>query len=171
MSEEKQPDVITQAELRQLGELQQNAHTAKESAEKLANQITKRWYQGAKIESGDRVFDPNHGLVCILADGVLAAFGESAGPFQPDPAPAVPEPRRSLLITVMTWLWVACMVGTCLAPPWLNNAGYTLGYTPVFKPPQGPVHIDQGRLLLEWAVVTVVACGVCLAPLSFRRKK
>lgn len=72
-------------------------------------------------------------------------------------------PRQRLI----TWGWIAAVIAVSIFPPWESHVrgGGTFpeGYHLLFWDARSQVHVDQFRLAVEWAIITVIATGLHLA--------
>jgi len=84
----------------------------------------------------------------------------------------------------LLWSWIVLVAGASLYPPWIETSSginqsvwdEITGHTPGHSSTVVSGHyefllatytegrIDVGRLLLEWAVITLVSAGFCFAP-------
>jgi hypothetical protein len=153
-------DIITQAELEQLGALQQKLGEAKAAVKESALKIRARIDSGATVEGGPFVFHAGSNWVFGVFDGIILEFGSHPEGRQDAQAPVGFHLTTAQRIII--WVWIMCILGSILMPPWRTGGiGLTLGYSPIFHPPNfGAALVDQFRLAMEWIAITVVLAGV-----------
>lgn len=71
---------------------------------------------------------------------------------------------------IVIWIAAVLLVAMILVPPWVvvtgQNLAYDAGYHLIFEAPQpgyGLPHMNYTQLIIQIAIVVVVACGLVLA--------
>jgi len=75
----------------------------------------------------------------------------------------ITEPKITARQRCIVWIWIALATLMGIFPPWTQRGGLSVGYAWIVAPLPYATHIDTSRLLLQWALLTFLCGGLCLA--------